>query len=1585
MMGVMPSSDSDHPANSTDVASPETPGNKPKGEWAEISTYDAPAPAPVAPGASTAPAAATNPAIPATAGVAETRFIQHYELIRELGRGGMGVVYLARDLRLGRLVAIKQLTQPGHQQERFLAEARATARCRHENIVVIHDVGIQGEQPYLVFEYLRGQTLRQWMEVRTGDAIDIQGSTVSFGPIPAPLSPTRAVEMIVPVVRALVCAHDMGIIHRDLKPANILLTEDGITKVLDFGVAKIGAVREDLAAKDAADSHEPLALTALGARLGTLPYMSPEQLAGEIVDHRSDIWAVGVILYELVTDAHPLAPLSMTKINFIAKLDTPMPSVREHRSDLGPLADIISRCLLKEREHRTATARELLQELETLLPAQRTRPLDEGGNPFAGLVAFQESDSDRFFGRDHEVTSLVGKLRGQPLVTLTGPSGAGKSSLVRAGVIPALKRAGEGWEAMITRPGRQPLATLAEMLLAVSVRSSEVDTGRGIARGADQVPADRDAIVARLRVEPGYLGIALRAWARARLRRLVLVVDQFEELYTLGAGHDERACVIACLGAVADDVTSPLRVILSVRSDFIDRMADNRPFLEAVSQGLFFLPRLGRDALREALSQPVELCGHRFESQAMVERILDELAATRSPLPILQFTADKLWGQRDRGHRMLTESSLHALGGVSGALASHADAVLASMPARDARLARAVFLRLVTPEHTRALATMTELRQLHGDAMGMNRVLTRLIDARLLAVEGKSGRDADNEGTDGVAEIVHESLIDTWPLLGQWLVTNEEDAVFLARLRNAARDWERGGRAAGLLWTGEAAGEARAWQQRYRGELGPAERRYLDAVLTAAERAQRVRRRVLGGLLTVATMVAVAMSWLAWQQATARELERMARRDATASAAQAEQEATRARDATRMAALRTMTEDSTTQVALVREIDDKDSPPPGAVHEAKRLLHARVASAVLTDHDSAVWSASFSPDGQQVVSASYDKTVRVWNADGSGAPIVLRGHDGAAWSASFSPDGRKVVSASDDKTVRVWNADGSGAPIVLRGHDRGVTLTSFSPDGRKVVSASDDKTVRVWSADGGGAPIVLRGHGSAVWSASFSPDGREVVSASDDKTVRVWNADGSGTPIVLRGHDEGLRSASFSPDGRQVVSASLDKTVRVWNAGGSGAPIVLRGHDEAVWSASFSPDGRQVVSASADKTARVWNIDGSGPPIVLRGHEEAVRTASFSPDGRQVVSASWDRTVRVWNIDSDEEPRRFQGHDAHVVMASFSPDGQQVVSASSDKTVQVWNADGSGTSIVLRGHDAGVWSASFSLDGRQVVSASDDKTVRVWNADGSGAPIVLRGHDDVVWSASFSPGSQQVVSTSRDKTVRVWNADGSGAPLVLRGHDEGVWWASFSPDGLQVVSASRDKTVRVWNADGSGAPIVLRGHDDVVWSASFSPDGQQVVSASDDTTIRVWNTDGSGVPLVLRGHEDWVSWAEFSPDGQHIVSASKDKTIRIWRADGTGVPVLLRGHEQWVTKARFSPDGRRVVSASDDATARIWHDLAPVTLDDPRLWAITSYCMPVVRRIELLGVSEEMARGNLARCLARVAEARRAATPQPYR
>jgi WD40 repeat protein/serine/threonine protein kinase len=1488
--------------------------------------------------------------------------LKHYEIIRTLGEGGMGTVFLARDTKLGRLVAIKALLRhSGRGTARFLAEARATARCKHENIVVIYEVDELRGTPYMVLEYLEGRTLRAWMAQRepAGTPEPPEGKPT----LPGLTSPSLAVELMIPVVRALSCAHKLGIVHRDLKPENILLTDAGPVKVLDFGIAKRLEASE-LSAIVALE--EPLArgvgLTQEGALMGTLPYMSPEQWRSEEIDPRSDLWAVGIILFELCIGGHPLPSITMNALAQVGDLDAPMPRVSDRRPDVGPLGAVIDRCLQKRKAERFGSADELLAALSKLLHGNKELALGDAESPFAGLSAFQEADAARFFGREGDVVSLIGRLRHQRLVAVAGPSGAGKSSCVRAGVIPALKRSGERWEAHVVRPGRRPLAGLADVLAQVADMLAQVAaaTPEGARPAAPEASAP-DALASALRTQPGLLGARLRARCRRQggRHRILLFVDQFEELYTLGTDPAERAAFVACLEGAADDASSPLRVMLSIRSDFLDRMADDRHFMAEVTRGLVFLPPMGRDGLREALTRPIEAAGHRFESEDMVESMLSALSRTRSPLPLLQFTAAKLWEARDRPRKLLTQDSYEKLGGVAGALSTHADAVLAGLSSVEKRLCRAVFLRLVTPERTRAVVSLAELRGLAEDSGAVEQVVHRLADARLLLIEIMGER----EGT--TVELVHESLIERWAKLKQWLDESEQDTQFLARLRAAAQQWEASGQIEGLLWRDRAAEDARAWLRARRAEQsagepvgpGPREERYLQAVVALSERARRTRRWIAMGVFTILSVVAVVVSLLALR---------------------ANREAVQARNATRMATARELEpNDPSTALALLREIEPP-AVPRGWADLALVALHSGITSRVLP-HPDMVSSASWSPDGKRIVTACFDGTARVWSADGTGEPRVLRGHERGVTSAAFSPDGRRIVTSSWDKTTRVWSADGTGEPLVLRGHEGLVYSAAFSPDGQRIVTASDDKTARVWNADGTGEALVLRGHEVWVATASFSPDGKRIVTASKDKTARVWNADGTGEPLVFRSHDDEVTSASFSPDGKHIITTSDDKTAHVWNADGTGEPLVLRGHEVWVVSASFSPDGKRIVTASEDRTARVWNADGTDELLVLRGHAAQVHSAAFSPDGKRIVTASYDKTARVWSADGADEPLVFRGHQGLVHSASFSPSSERIVTAAEDSTVQVWNADGTGEPLVFRGPQDRFHSASWSPDGKRIVTAAEDKTVQVWNADGTGEPLILRGHQSRLHSAAFSPDGQRIASACADRTVRVWNADGTGVPRVLGGHEGMVYTASWSPDGKRIVSASSDKSARVWDADGTGELLVLRGHESAVQSAAFSPDGQRIVTASDDKTARVWSADGAGELLALRGHESAVQSASWSPDGKRIVTASDDKTARVWSADGTGEPLVLRGHDNRVHSAAWSPDGKRIVTSSWDRTVRVWTDLAPLRgTDDPKLWIAISSCMSIERRIELLNVSEATAQADREACQRRVDAARAA-------
>ncbi len=774
--------------------------------------------------------------------------INQYEMIKMIGEGGMGTVYLARDLRLGRRVAIKFLqSNQAELTQRFLVEARTTARCQHDNIVVIYEVGEHAGSPYIVLEFLNGKPLNSLTE---------NGQKMPY---------TRAVEIMVSILRALQCAHEAGIVHRDLKPDNIFIMDSGTIKVLDFGIAKVLQQQSSNESKSAGAIRMPsplelatgtnTSLTRVGTIMGTLKYMSPEQWGiGIEIDHLTDIWACGILLHRMICGKHPLHPLDGNQLVVTAMLELPMPSMQEAAPIDVPreLIQIVDRCLLKGKEQRWQSAAELLHAIEPFLPGRRSQELQLDESPYAGLASFQESDAGKFFGRSREIAAMVTRIRDVPLMAVVGSSGVGKSSFVRAGLVPALKRSGESWETLVIRPGRSPIESLAATIAPM------VATALNLADDLDE----QKKLVDVLRHEPGHLGHVLRGRARRDNRRILLFVDQFEELYTQVHDPRERAAFTACLSAVADDATSPLRVILSIRSDFLDRTTEDPQFMAELTQGLFFLGPPSREGLRDAILEPAQMAGYQFEIHATVDDMLDHLDTTPGALPLLQFAASRLWEQRDKARKMLTHNSYTSMGGVGGALASHADRVITDISQHNPQklaLIRAILLRLVTPERTRAIVPMPELRELSREVGEVQRLVDQMVDARLLVVQTLDG------GKGSTAEIVHESLVQGWPMLRRWLDENQDDAALVDQLRTAARQWQGKGRDDGLLWRGETAEEAKRFRTRYKGPLSDTERAFLDEVVNfGLATARRKRSAVIAGfvglgLLVVATMVALVI------------------------------------------------------------------------------------------------------------------------------------------------------------------------------------------------------------------------------------------------------------------------------------------------------------------------------------------------------------------------------------------------------------------------------------------------------------------------------------------------------------------------------------------------------------------------------------------------------------------------------------------------------------------------------------------------------------------------------------------------------
>jgi WD40 repeat protein len=702
-----------------------------------------------------------------------------------------------------------------------------------------------------------------------------------------------------------------------------------------------------------------------------------------------------------------------------------------------------------------------------------------------------------------------------------------------------------------------------------------------------------------------------------------------------------------------------------------------------------------------------------------------------------------------------------------------------------------------------------------------------------------------------------------------------------------ARRWSAAGRPGprGLLLRSPVLEEAERWIA-YRPANAPTPTADTQAFIAESRCAATQRRKAITGSLGAGLILALGLAAFAlWQRGIAVEQRGVAERNETEAKEQRAVAVMQRDQALITQSLfladlaRQQRQKGDASTALLLALEALPDKPTGnsrpyvtdaeyVLDSAWRRLRERI---VLSGHRGAVYSAVFSPNGKRIVTASTDKTARLWDAE-TGKPIgePLSGHEGEVTSAAFSPDGKRIVTSSSDKTVRLWDAE-TAKPIgePLKGHENAVWAAAFSPDGKRIVTAGAyDNTARLWDAETG-KPIgePLRGHKAEVVSAAFSPDGKRIVTAGcdigasvgrvgpgQDNTARLWNAE-NGKPIgePLEGHNGCVRRAAFSPDGKRIVTASSDKTVRLWDAE-TGQPIgePFKGHDDWVWSAAFSPDGKLIVTASSDET-RIWDAETGqliGEP--LRGHSRTLFTAAFSPDGSRIVTASGDGTARVWDIDFKPARQFLEGHSGIVQSASFSPDGKRIVTASLDRTGRVWKVETGGPiGEPLRGHTDIVWSAMFSPDGKRILTASADKTARLWDAE-TGRPIgdPLIGHEAGVYSAAFSPNGKRIATASSDWTVRLWDAD-TARPIgqPLRAHNGDVSSVAFSPDGKSFFTGSFDLTVRLWDAY-SGRPLgePLKGD-----RAAFSWDGKRIVTwftrSLTDKTVRLWDVKESASSL----------------------------------------------------------------------------------------------------------------------------------------
>ncbi|HWG43955.1 MAG TPA: WD40 repeat domain-containing serine/threonine-protein kinase [Gemmataceae bacterium] len=603
-------------------------------------------------------------------------------------------------------------------------------------------------------------------------------------------------------------------------------------------------------------------------------------------------------------------------------------------------------------------------------------------------------------------------------------------------------------------------------------------------------------------------------------------------------------------------------------------------------------------------------------------------------------------------------------------------------------------------------------------------------------------------------------------------------------------------------------------------------------------------------------------------------------------------------------------------------------------------------------HAGDVIDVAFSGDGKRALTASADKSVRLWDVASGETIHILNGHTQMVWSVAFSPDGKRAVSAGYDSTVRVWDLDKGEQLRAITGYPGAVRRAVFTADGRQVIAAGMGKSVRRCDAMTGAEVSQYAGSQADNYCLALAPKGDVVLAGEGDNIVHCWNVADGRELDPYKGSISHVYALDCSHDGQLIAAAGGDPVVRIWRASDRTLLHSLAGHSAQVNAVRFTPDGR-LLSASHDQTVRLWDMATGRELARFYGPEGCkMLSVAVSPDGRHFLSGGSDKMMRLWRLppadvlaskpdDPAKQIQPFEGHTAEINGVTFAPDGRLALSGSSDGIVRLWDLPAGKEVRQLTGHQDKVQSVAFSPDGRLALTGALDKTARIWDVGEGRELFCFRGHNDWVRSVAFSPDGKRALTASGgpgnvDCTVRLWDVADGKEIQTLRGHNKPVTAAVFSPDGRRAISGSDDGTVRLWDLADGREVRKYTGHLGFVYGIAVSGDGRLAASVGDDKTVRLWDLQGEKELLRLDGHTDLTMCAAFSPDSRRILSGSLDKTLRLWDTATGRELASFKESQAGVKCVAFSPDGRHALSGGLDKLMRLWRlPFAPLMFGRP--------------------------------------------------
>jgi WD40 repeat protein/energy-coupling factor transporter ATP-binding protein EcfA2 len=1133
-------------------------------------------------------------------------------------------------------------------------------------------------------------------------------------------------------------------------------------------------------------------------------------------------------------------------------------------------------------------------------------------SPYRGLSIFREEDADLFFGRDAEVADLVQILGEEAVVAVVGDSGSGKSSLLQAGLAHHVRQHGlasqTNWRIVSVRPGNQPVQSLRVALSA----------GEGTVTAEVPVPEDWK----------GTLEVALEQ-ACSPEQPLLLLFDQFEEIFTLCTDEAQRQAVAEMLAAMAGRTPRHFRLVLGLRSEYLGRVAA-LPGLVNLIKRPWVLKAPGTEATQAIVENPASHCGYTFQGplndgkeehlQGLKDRVLSDVPGVATSLPLLEFALERLWLKAvARGSQEFTHADYDQLGGLAGAIGQYAEDVFLALSARfgpdSSAVAEALFKGVVSSQGTRRPRSRHDLEEeVEPTKQALARgILDHLVGERILTIRSS----ADKPG-EALVDLAHEVLTSRWQRLKDWLAQDPEGRALKEAFQQDVEKWDRGilgtaPRSRKNLPTSDMATAYLAWIEKAKLQLTPVQQAFVE------ELRQLLVRRRLGIWSAVAAALLVAgimtgLSLYAWKKKNDAE-------NATGIANVEKDKAQRNLFAAQLMKVGEIWErDHKRGLELLEDID---CCPFYLRDFTWGYFYRRCKPEIASLHSlQAAGGPVFCPDGKTF--ASIDVNVIILSDISCGQTLRTLRADGTICSIAFSPDGTVVGAGISDGFVRLWDvATGKERATVAVGTLPIPTL-AISPDGSRLATVSDNR-LKLWDTSTGQEEPSSAKDLSFPTHLAFSPQGTILAIADSDK-IHLWN-NVTQRLLTMKGHSEVVTSMAFSTDGKFLASGSTVRALpshktnlKVWDVIAGKERFNLSGHIGGVYSLAFSSDSKMLASGGYDKTVKLWNLSTGQETSTLQGHADSIISVGFVFDGTKVASGTKSGTIKIWELERGQDVR-LQGHKELVRSLQFSPpNGKLLASGSFDGTVTLWQA-ATGTKVdSLKVGDSLVASVAFSSDGKSLAAGIfPDGFIKLWNTETRNEERSLKAHQSGVTCVVFSPDGKTLASSSDDGTVKLWEV-ATWKERQLQLTSESVWCLAFSPDGKTLAAGDQTGSVKLWNLSAAKGPYCLNGHTRRVNCLAFFE--TTVASASDDGTVKLWDVSHRKEKETLKGHNKAVQAVAFSSDGKSLASGSADRTIKLWDHVTRRERATLRDHCDEVWAIGFSPDCKTLASSDKDIILR---------------------------------------------------------------